>query len=386
MSLETDIITDLAVVMVIASAVTLVFHRFKQPIVVGYLLSGIIIGPYTPPFSLIMHIDILNVFAQLGVILLLFGIGLEFPIKKLRSVGRAALGISAAEITATLMASWMLGNLLGWNIFNTVFLGAALASSSTTIIAKVLSDMGKLEETSSRIILGVLVIEDIFVVIMLAGLGSFVTAGALSLSTLTIMLLKVTVFIGGTILVGGLIIPRAIDRVARLRNGELLHIVLLGFCFAFSVIAYLIGFSVAIGAFTIGVVISQARSAPEENIHLVPLKEMFGAIFFVSMGALMDIGQLTVFWLPALIVTITLLGTKLISCTAGTKLFNYDTETSLKVGLGMAQIGEFAFIAIRTGQDLGVVSSFLLPVVGVAAIMTSFATPYLIKLGYRVRD
>jgi CPA2 family monovalent cation:H+ antiporter-2 len=386
MSLETDVITDLAVVMVIASAVTLVFHKLKQPIVVGYLLSGIIIGPYTPPFSLVTHIDILNVFAQLGIILLLFGIGLEFPIMKLRSIGRAALGISATEIAATLISSWMIGNLLGWNIFDTVFLGAALASSSTTIIAKVLSDMGKFEEVSSSIMLGVLVIEDIFVVIMLAGLGSFITAGVLSLSTLLFMLLKIIAFIGGTLLVGRLVIPRAIDRVARLKNGELLHIVLLGFCFAFSVMAYLIGFSVAIGAFTIGVVISQARSAPRENVHLAPLKEMFGAIFFVSMGALMDIGQLTVFWLPALIVTMVLMGTKLISCTIGTKLFRYDTETSVRVGLGMAQIGEFAFIAIRTGQDLGVVSSFLLPVVGAAAIMTSFATPYLIRLAYRVKN
>jgi CPA2 family monovalent cation:H+ antiporter-2 len=383
MGLETDVITDLAVVMIIASVVTLVFHKFKQPIVLGYLLSGIIIGPYTPPFSLVKHIDILNVFAQLGVILLLFGIGLEFPVQKLRSVGRAALGISAAEITATLAVSWTVGNLLGWNIFDTLFLGVALASSSTTIIAKVLSDMGKIEELSSRIMLGVLIIEDIVVVILLAALGSFINAGTLSPNTLLLMLSEVTVFIGGSLLIGGRVIPRVIDRVAKLKNGELLHIVLLGFCFGFSVIAYLIGFSIAIGAFIIGVVISQAHSAPRENIHFAPLKEMFGALFFVSMGALMDVSQLTIYWLPALIVTMTLLVTKLASCAIGTKLFRYDSRTSLRVGLGMAQIGEFAFISIRTGQDLGVVGSFLLPVVGVAAIMTSFATPYLIRIGYR---
>ena len=384
MSFETDIITDLAVVMVIASVITLAFHKLKQPIIVGYLIAGIIIGPYTPPFSLVSHVDILNVFAELGVILLLFGIGLEFPIRKLRSIGRAALGISAIEITSILVVSWMIGVLLGWNFFDTLFLGAALASSSTMIIAKVLGDMGKLGEVSSRIMLGVLVIEDVFVVVLLASLESFVNLGTFSPNALLVMVLKIVLFIGGTLVLGVLIIPKIVDRVANLGSGELLHIVLLGLCFAFSVIATQIGFSVAVGAFIIGVVIAEARSAEEENRHLTPLKDMFGAIFFVSMGALMDISQLATFWLPALIVTLAMLGTKLASCASGTKLLGYDNKTSLRIGLGMAQIGEFAFIAIKTGQTLGVVSTFLLPVVGVAAIITSFITPYLMKLSYKI--
>jgi monovalent cation:H+ antiporter-2, CPA2 family len=392
MSVEISAITDLAVMMTVAGLVALIFHRLKQPIIVGYLIAGIIIGPFTPPFSLVNNLDVLNIFAQMGVILLLFTIGFEFPIRKLRSIGRVIIGVSAIEITLMLLISWGIGGyLLGWSFYDTLFLGVALASSSTTIIAKVLCDIGKIRDISATIMLGILVVEDIVVVIILAMLQNLAVANEFSAMSVSFLLLKLVAFIGGTLTIGYFLLPKAIDKIAYLvnreydseHNHELLYIVMLALCFGFAILGNQLGFSVAIGAFLIGVVAARARSREEINRAIDPLQHVFGAIFFVSMGALMDITKIAVYWLPALIITVALIGTKLFSCGLGTRLFGYDRQTSLRVGLGMAQIGEFAFIVVKVGQDAGVISDFMLPIIGVAAIITAFITPYLIKFSFR---
>lgn len=392
MSLEISAITDLAVMMTVAGVVALIFYKLKQPLVVGYLIAGILIGPYTPPFSLVTHIDIINIFATIGVILLLFTIGFEFPIRKLQSMGRVIIGVSAIEITLMLFVSWIIGEyILNGSFYDTMFLGVALASSSTTIIAKVLGDMGKIRELSATIMLGILVIEDIVVVILLAMLQNLAVANEFSFMSVSILLIKLVAFIGGTLTIGYFLLPKAIDRIANVANRdfsvehkhELLCIVMLALCFGFAIIANQIGFSVAIGAFLIGVVAARARSREEIGKIIDPLQHVFGAIFFVSMGALMDITKIGIYWFPALIITVALIGTKLFSCGFGTRAFGYDKTTALRVGLGMAQIGEFAFIVIKVGQDAGVLSDFMLPIIGVAAIITSFATPYLIKFSYK---
>jgi CPA2 family monovalent cation:H+ antiporter-2 len=384
MSFEIQVITDLAVLMVVAAVVALIFKKLKQPIIIGYLIAGIIIGTYTPPFSLVAHTDFLNVFAEIGVILLLFTIGFEFPINKLRSVGKVVLGVSAIEIALMLSVSWVIGTyLLHWPLFDALFLGAALASSSTTIIAKVLGDLGKIKETPSVIMLGILVVEDVAVVILLAMLQDLAVVHAVSAFSVMILLAKLGIFIGGTLIIGYLFLPKVIDRVAKVDSRELLYILMLGLCFGFSIIATLIGFSVAIGAFLIGVVAAKSTAREEINREISPFKNVFGAIFFVSIGALLDITKISTYWLPALIVTATVIGTKLVSCGLGTLLFGYDRQTALSVGLGMAQIGEFAFIVVKAGQDMGVLSDFLLPIIGVAAVITSFVTPYLIRLSFK---
>jgi monovalent cation:H+ antiporter-2, CPA2 family len=384
MSFQIQIITDLAVLMVIASAVAFIFYKLKQPLVIGYIIAGIIIGPFTPPFNLVSNVDFISVFAEIGVILLLFTIGLEFPIRKLWSIGRVVIGVSAIEITMMLLISWAVGAFLGWSFYDTLFLGAALASSSTTIIAKVLSDTGKIRETSSVIMLGILVVEDVVVVILLAMLQGVVMENTISVTASLWLVTKLAIFVGGTLLVGGFILPKAIDRVAKVESKELLYILLLGVLFGFAIISNQLGFTAAIGAFIIGVIVARSRSREEINRDIAPLKLVFGAIFFVSMGALMDITQITTYWFPALVITLAVLGTKLFSCGFGTRLFGYDRKTSLRVGLGMAQIGEFAFIVAKTGQDLGVISDFVLPIIGVATIITAFITPYLIKFSYRI--
>lgn len=384
MSFELQVITDLAVVSIIASAVAFLFYKLKQPLIIGYLIAGVIIGPYT--FDLIKQTEYLSVFAEIGVVLLLFTIGLEFPINKLRSIGKVVIGVSAIEITLMVMVSWIVGVLLGWGMYDTLFLGAALASSSTTIIAKVLSDSGKIQEMSVTIMLGILVVEDVVVVIVLAMLQNVAVAGTVSAASSLWLVGKLAFFIGGSLLVGGIFIPKAIDRFAKAENKEFLPILLLGLCFVFAILATQIGFSAAIGAFVIGVIVARSYHREEINKQIGPFKIVFGAIFFVSMGALMDVTQISNYWIPAAIITAAVIVTKLLSCGLGTRMFHYTEKTSLRVGLGMAQIGEFAFIVGKAGQDLGVTSDFLLPVLGVATVITAFVTPYLIKFSFRSKD
>jgi CPA2 family monovalent cation:H+ antiporter-2 len=383
MSFEIQVITDLAVLMVIASLVAFIFYKLKQPLIIGYLIAGIIVGPYTAPFYFIKETQFVSVFAEIGVVLLLFAIGLEFPLKKIRYLGRIVLGISVLEIAMMLVVSWVVGTFLGWGFYDKLFLGAALASSSTTIIAKVLGDLGRIKEVSSTLMLGILVVEDVVVVIILAMLQNIAVTSVISISSSLWLIAKLVVFIGGTLAIGGYFLPKLLDRIKNIANHELLYILMLGICFAFAIIATQIGFSAAIGAFIIGVVFAQSSLREEINRGIGPFKIVFGAIFFVSMGALMDISKISVYWIPAVVITLAVIFTKMASCGFAAHMFGFDRKASLQVGLGMGQIGEFAFIVAKTGQDVGITSDFVLPIIGVATIITAFVTPYLIKYSFR---
>jgi CPA2 family monovalent cation:H+ antiporter-2 len=391
---SSEIITDFAVIMTIAGIIAFLFHRLKQPLILGYLIAGIIIGPYSPPFSLISRPEILSAAADLGVILLLFGVGLEFPLAKLRTIGlKVYVGISVIEIALMFIISYAVGYLLQWSYMDSLFLGAALASSSTVVIAKVLTDMGKLKDTSALVMMGVLIAEDLIVVLILSLITSIVSTSSLTTPEIVWSIGKILLFMFGTLAIGILIIPRIIDRISRKERenhiehkegDEVLLLVSLGFCFGLSMVTNLMGLSTAIGAFLIGVIIASAKSAGKVAFLTSRIKDMFGAMFFVSMGALIDITQFREFMIPALIVIAIMMVGKVVGCGLGTRLFGYDISTSLKVGLGMGQIGEFAFIVAKVGQDLNVISSFLFPTIGVAVAATTFFTPYMIKLSYRL--
>jgi len=382
---SSEIIADFAVIMTIGALFTFLFYELKQPLILGYLIAGVIIGPYTPPFSLVSRLEVLGAAADLGVILLLFGIGLEFPLARLRKVGfKVPIGVSAIEIALMFLISYGIGWILGWSFMDSLFLGTALASSSTVIIAKVLSDLGKLKDTSALIMMGVLVAEDLFVILILALITAIVGTGSLAFPSLAWTIGKVLLFFFGTLIVGSLVVPRIIDRVARLKHDEVLILIALGLCFGLSVVANMLGLSMAIGAFLSGVLVASAKSAGRVASLSSPIKDMFAAMFFVSMGALIDISQFRVFLIPALVITFMMVVGKMIGCGVGTKAFGYNTSTSLKVGLGMGQIGEFAFIVAKAGQDLNVIGTAVFPTIAIAAAITAFLTPYMIKLSYRI--
>jgi CPA2 family monovalent cation:H+ antiporter-2 len=385
MNFSSSVVADLAVIMIIAAVVVFIFYRLKQPMIIGYLIAGIIIGPYTPPFSLISQPEVFSATADLGVILLLFGIGLKFPLNQLLKVGKASAGIAAIEIAFMLLLSFGISRLLHWSLTEALFLGTALASSSTAIIAKVLSDMGKLKETPTMVMLGVLVVEDLIVVGLLAFITSTIGSSGFDIGQAAWVLVKILAFMTGSLILGLLFVPRILNRIVKLGNPEVVLLVTLGMAFGLSIVASLMGFSMAIGAFLMGVIMAGARSADQISDLVSPVKDMFAAIFFVSMGALIDITQFKAFILPALLVTVLMIIGKSIGCGLGAKLFRYDNSTALKVGLGMSQIGEFAFIVMKAGQDAGLVSPLLFSVVGVSAGITTFLTPYLMRLSYRVK-
>lgn len=384
MAVEIEVVRDFAVIMVVLSAMALLFLRLKQPVILGYLVAGIIVGPYTPPFAYIRQVEFLNVFAEFGIILLLFVIGLEFPLSKLRAIGRVAIGVALMEIGLLLAVGYFIGTGFGWSLFDALFLAAALSISSTAIIVKVLEEFRVVEHISSSIMIGVLIVEDLVAVVMIASLESFATIGQLLVLDILIVIGKILLFIGGTLFVGLLVVPRFIDKVTVKAEREIIIATALGICFGLSAIANSLGFSAATGAFLAGVLIGGSNSSVYVIESTGPLKELFAALFFVSVGALMDISQVPVFVVPAVVITLATIGAKVAGVGLGVKVFGYDNMTAARSGLGMAQIGEFSFVIVKVGGDKGLISPFLFSLVGVVVIFTSLLTPYLVKLGIRL--
>ncbi|MDD4986307.1 MAG: cation:proton antiporter [Dehalococcoidales bacterium] len=390
MELPISLISDLAIIMIVAGVITFIFHRLNQPLILGYLIAGIIIGPYTPPFSLVDDLNMLNAIAELGIIMLLFTVGLEFPMDKFRQSLKAYAGIAVIEVVLMFLISYGVGWALGWPFMDCLFLGMALASSSTVIIAKVLGDMGKLKDVSARLMLGILVVEDLIVVIALASVGTVVEVSSSGWTDIAWTTGKMLLFFAGAFAIGIYIIPRLIDSIAHEKHGdrpehdEVMILMSLGLCFGLAILGHYLGLSIAVGAFLVGIFVASSRSAGKVASLTSSIKTMFAAVFFVSMGAFMDVTQFGHFLVPALIVTVVMMAGKVAGCGLGTKVFRYDFNTSIKVGLGMGQIGEFALIVVKAGQDLGVTSPFLFPTVGTAVAITAFLTPYMIKLSYRI--
>src|SRR4030042_688964 len=253
MPFEPSIVADFAVIMTVAAIVYFIFNKLKQPSLLGYLVAGVLIGPYTPPFQLVSDLNVLSTTADLGVILLLFGIGLQFPLTKLRRVGKVSAGVAGIEIAVMFLLSYGIGWLLDWPLMDSLFLGTALASSSTAIIAKVITDLGKIKDTSALVMLGVLVVEDLVVVGLLALATSIVGTGSISFASISWITVKVLALVFGTIILSIFAVPKIIDKIVEGENNELLILVVLGFCFGFSVITNLFGFSLAMGAFLAGI-------------------------------------------------------------------------------------------------------------------------------------
>ena len=353
---------DLAVVMIIAGLVTVIFHRFKQPVVLGYILAGVIIGPYTPPAVLISDKETINTLAELGVILLMFSLGLEFNLRKLKQVGSSVLLAALLEILFLFWIGYEIGRFFSWPTLDGVFLGAMLSMSSTTIIVKVLSEMGKMKERFAQLIFGILIIEDILGIAMIVLLSTIAMTGRLSLGDVGLTLTKLGIFLAVSLVVGLLTVPRLISYVARFKNNEMLIITLLGLCFGVSLLAAKLGYSVALGAFVIGAVIAEAREIHRIETLLEPIRDMFSAIFFVAIGLLIDPKLLITYWQPVIVITLGVIVGKILTCSFGAFMGGNDIRTSLRVGMGLAQIGEFSFIIASLGVTLKVTSDFLYPI------------------------
>ena len=381
-----DFLQDLAVVLIVAGSVTVVFHRLKQPVVLGYILAGVIIGPHTPPFPLIHDEESINTFAELGVIFLMFGLGLHFSLRQLASVGLTALLAAAIEIVLMGLVGFGLGRLFGWSAMDSLFLGAILSISSTTIIVKALEELGLAKERFADIVFGILIVEDILAVALLALLSSIAMTGSLEASTLVFTFGRLALFLTVTLVVGLLTVPPLLRYVGRFRSDEMLLVTVLGLCFGVSLLAVKLGYSVALGAFLIGAVVAEAREIGRIDALVRPVRDLFSAIFFVAIGLLIDPRLLAEHALPIAAITVACVVGKVVACSSGVFLAGHEPRTALRAGMGVAQIGEFSFIIAQLGLTLAVTSDFLYPVAVAVSAVTTLLTPYLIKSSDRVID
>ncbi len=376
---QLTLLQDMAIVMAVSAAIMIFCRRFHLPVVLGYILAGVLIGPHTPPYSLVRDLHSIHTLSELGVIFLLFSIGLEFSLSKLAKVGVVSFFAATLEILLMIWIGFLLGRALGWNLMNSLFLGAILSISSTTIIAKVLMEMKKIKEKFAQVILGILVIEDLLAIVIIALLSGIASTGALELKEIGSAMIRVFLFIGGVLFIGFLAVPRLLRYLARFESNEIMGITVLGLCFGVSLLAAKCGFSVALGAFLIGAVIAETKQAEDIVRNIEPIRDMFTAIFFVSVGMLLSPQTVIQFWWLILIMTLVTIAGKVFSCTLGTFLMGYKPETALKVGLGLAQIGEFSFIIAQLGETTGVTSPYLYPIAVSVSGITTLSTPFLIK-------
>lgn len=376
---ELAFLRDLAVVLAVSAATTVLFHLLRQPAVLGYIVAGVIIGPHTPPFSYVSDLHSIHTLAELGIVLLLFSLGLEFDLRKLRRVGGVAFIGAILEILLMVWLGYSAGRLLGWGQTDSLFLGALLSISSTTIIVQVLLETGQLREPFAQIILGILIVEDIAAIVILALLSGFATAGAITFADLGWALLKVGAFMSAALVLGILLLPRLLAFVAAFGRSEMLTVTVLGLAFGLAVLGGQLGFSVALGAFLMGAIMAESDQAERILERVAPIREMFTAVFFVATGMLFDPKILWDLWGAVLLITaITVVG-KIASVSFATFLAGYPGGVAVSAGLGMAQVGEFSFIIARLGQSAGVTGGALYPIAVAVSSLTCLLTPYLLR-------
>jgi len=364
-------VTDLAIIMILAAIVTLAFFKIRQPLIIGYLFAGMLIGPLSPLWTSILpqngssgpaagigilsDISALNLFADIGVILLLFVIGIEFPFAKIRSIGKVAVGAGTLGLFLTLGVVFLAASALGLNFMDSLFIAAALSISSTAIIVKILQDSGKIKKESSILVLGILIVEDVIAVILIASLESVALAGTVSVEAVVLVAVVAGGLIVGTFTIGRRIIPPLIDKVAGAQNREILLLSVLGVCFGYALLANVVGLSVAIGAFLAGVLVAESKSSEVSKILSSPIKDMFVAIFFVSVGALMDVTQLESYIFIAIALIAVTVAMKFAGNLLGNMAFRQEKGKSLRSAFALsAPRGEFSIVIVKVGVDIGV--------------------------------
>lgn len=382
---EADFLQNLAMVMMVAGLVTVLFRLAKQPVVLGYILAGWLLGPQTPlPVHLIEDEEIIRTLGEIGIVFLLFSLGLEFNLRKIRQIGPTVFLVAPLETGIMFFLGLQLGRLMGWETMDCVYLGAIMMISSTTIITKTLTEMRLQKEKFSEVIFGILIAEDIIAILMIAALSGVGLTGEFAITPLVSTIGKLGAFLITLLVVGLLVAPRLLDYIGRFKSEETLLIAALGLCFGVSLLAIKLEYSVALGAFIIGAVIAESQ-----EIHLIerligPIRIMFSAVFFTAIGLLIDPMQIWEHIGPVILISVAIMTGKFIFCSFGSFIGGYDQRTSLKVGAGMSQIGEFSFIIAALGMEMGVINDHVYPIAVAVSAITSTCTPYWIRLSDRI--
>ena len=373
------LIEDLALILIVGAITTLLFRQIKQPLVLGYIIAGLLIGPHLSLTPSVVDTENVETLAEIGVIFLLFSLGLEFSFKKLMRVGGSASITAFVEIIFITVSGFFLGKLMGWSTMDSLFLGGMLASSSTTIIIKAFDELGVKTKHFARIVFGVLVVEDIVVILLMVLLSTIAVTQQFEGSEMIFTVLKLLFFLVLWFLAGIFLLPTLLRKAKPLLDDETLLILSIGLCLGMVILATQAGFSAELGAFIMGSILAETTSAEKVEHILTPVKNLFGAIFFVSVGMLIDPAAMIEYRWPIIFVTLLTLFGKLFSTAVGALLSGQPLKQAVQVGMSMAQIGEFAFIVASLGLSLGVTSSFIFPVAVGASALTTFTTPYMIR-------
>ena len=380
MSELAPLIADLALILIFAGAMTLIFKKLKQPLVLGYIVAGFLASPHFGLLPSVIDTASIHVWSDIGVIFLLFALGLEFSFKKIMKVGGPAVIAALTIIFGMIFLGYTVGSAFGWKRMDAIFLGGMIAMSSTTIIYKAFDDLGLRKKQFTGLVLSILILEDILAVVLMVVLSTMAVSSNLEGGEMVMSLLKLVFFLILWFVVGIYLIPLLLKKTRSLMNDETLLVVALGLCFGMVVIAAKTGFSAAFGAFIMGSILAETIEAEHIDRLVKPVKDLFGAIFFVSVGMMVDPAMIGKYILPILVITLTVLLGQITFATLGVLLSGKSLKTAMQCGFSLTQIGEFAFIIATLGVSLGVTSDFLYPIVVAVSVITIFLTPYMIRL------
>lgn len=374
-----NLISDLALILISAGIVTLLFKRLKQPLVLGYIVAGFLAGPHMPYTPSVSDMTSIHTWADIGVIFLMFTLGLEFSFKKIVKMGVGPIIAACSVMFCMMSVGSMVGHFFGWGSMNSLFLGGMLAMSSTTIIYKAFDDLGLRQQKFAGEVLSVLILEDILGILLMVVLSAVAVSRQFEGMALVGSLLQLGFFLILWFVVGVYVIPIFLRKAHRLMNRETLLVVSIGLCFLLVVVAQKAGYSSAFGAFMMGSILAETLEAEQIERVVSPVKDLFGAIFFVSVGMLVDPAVLATYWLPILVICLAIIVGQAVFGTTSFLLSGQPLRIAVQGGFSLAQIGEFAFILASLGTKLGVTSDFLYPVVVAVSIITTFFTPYMIR-------
>ena len=374
-----DMIQDLALILIVAGVVTLIFKKLKQPLVLGYIVAGFLVSPNMPYTASVADMENVHLWADIGVMFLLFSLGLDFSFKKILKMGASPVISTCTIIFCMSMLGFSVGRLFGWEQMDCIFLGGMLAMSSTTIIYKAFDDLGLRQQQFAGLVMSVLILEDILAIVMMVMLSA-IAQGNLEGGQMVESVARIVFFLILWLVVGIFAIPLFLRRVRSLINAEVLLVVSLGLCCAMAVFSSKVGFSSAFGAFIMGSILAETVEAERIEKLVEPVKNLFGAIFFVSVGMLVDPKILVEYAIPIMLLVLTILIGQSVFGTFSFMLAGESLKSAMRCGFSMAQIGEFSFIIASLGLSLGVISDFLYPVVVAVSVTTTFLTPYMIRL------
>lgn len=380
MSQIPPLFSDLAVILISAGLVTLLFKKLRQPVVLGYIVAGILAGPAIKEIPTVTDVQSIHVWADIGVVFLLFALGLDFSFKKLMKVGGTAVIGAVTVVIGMMTFGYITGLSLGWGHMNSLFLGGMLSMSSTTIIFKAFDDMGLRNQRFAGVVFGILVVEDLFAILLMVLLSTLAVSKHVEGIELLNSVIKLGVFLLFCFVIGIYLIPSFLKKTQRFLNDETLLIVSLGLCLGMVMIATKAGFSSALGAFVMGSILAETIDAEHIEKIVKPVKDLFGAIFFVSVGMLIDPILLWEYKIPILILTVVVMVGQIFFGSFGVLLSGQTVKVAIQSGFSLAQIGEFAFIIATLGLSLGVTDQFLYPIVVTVSVITTFFTPYMIRL------